>query len=351
MHTRTTVRVVHFLNQFFGGLGGEEQAGRAITTREGPVGPGRALQQVLGDDGTVVATLIGGDNYVTEQREAALASARAALKELKPSVVVAGPAFDAGRYGLACGEICKLAGELGIPAVTAMHPENPGVISFKREIVIVPTGANPTEMVPILGKLARLARKLGSGGQLGPAEEEGYLPRGIRKPGLREKIAAERAIDMVVAKVAGRPFQTELPIDLPERVVPAAPIADLRRARIALVTTGGLVPKGNPDRLVRGNAKTWYRYSLAGLTALSAEDWECVHRGFYTAIVAENPNYILPLNLVRELEAEGAFADLYPWFFSTSGVGTAVGDSKRIGAEMGQRLKADGIDAVVMVST
>ena len=68
------------------------------------------------------------------------------MKEVKPDVLLAGPAFDAGRYGLACGEVCQTAQEMGIPAVTAMHPENPGVLTFRRDAVVVPTGTSPAEM-------------------------------------------------------------------------------------------------------------------------------------------------------------------------------------------------------------
>ncbi|MCC6174256.1 MAG: glycine/betaine/sarcosine/D-proline family reductase selenoprotein B [Chloroflexi bacterium] len=345
------ISVVHVVNQFFGGIGGEEKANEPVVVRDGPVGPGRALQQALGTRGAIVATLIGGDNYMAEQRDAALAAVRVALERLKPDAVVAGPAFDAGRYGLACGEVCKLAGELGIPAVTAMHPENPGVLSFGHEVVIVPTGTSPTEMGTIVRALARLALELGRGGELGPPEVDGYLPRGIRKPGLRDKPAAERAIEMLIAKTTGRPFQTELPVELPERVAPAPPLPDLHGARLVLITTGGLVPRGNPDRLVRGNAEVWHRYSIDGLDSLGADDWECVHRGFYTTIVGQNPNYILPLDRMRELQREGAFAELYPWFFSTSGVGTAVGHSKRMGTEMAAELKQAGVDAALLVAT
>ena len=37
------MRVVHYLNQFFGGIGAEEQAGMGLEVRDGAVGPGRAL--------------------------------------------------------------------------------------------------------------------------------------------------------------------------------------------------------------------------------------------------------------------------------------------------------------------
>jgi betaine reductase len=345
------LRIVHYLNQFFGGKGGEEKANLPIDVQEGALGPGRALSQVLGQRAAVVATIIGGDNFVTENTEQTIPAIRNALTELRPHVVLAGPAFDAGRYGLACGIVCKAAQEMGIHAITAMTPDNPGVMEFRKDILVLPTGDNPAEMQQILAHIAGIALKLASGEELGPAESEGYLPRGIRRPGLREKPASVRAVDMLVARMKGETFTTELPILLPERVPPALPIADLKSASLAMVTTGGLVPKGNPDRLVRGGAKEWFRYSLTGLHELGADDWECVHRGFFTNIVNQNPNYILPLNVMRELEDRGIFASIYPWFFSTSGVGTAVGDSRRMGAEMGRELKKANVEGCILVAT
>ena len=65
------LRVVYYLNQFFGGIGGEEQANLPLEVRDGPIGPARPFQQLLGDQGQVVATIICGDNYFSEQREQA----------------------------------------------------------------------------------------------------------------------------------------------------------------------------------------------------------------------------------------------------------------------------------------
>ncbi|MBI3972561.1 MAG: glycine/betaine/sarcosine/D-proline family reductase selenoprotein B [Chloroflexi bacterium] len=345
------VRAVHYLNQFFAGIGAEEQAGYRVEVRPGLVGPGRALETLFDSQGTIVATIAGGDNYVNEQGAAAEEAIRVALREWRPDVVIAGPAFNAGRYGLACGLVCRVARELGLPAVTAMYPENPAVDVYRREAPIVPASADAAGMQPALRALARLALKLGREESLGPAEVEGYLPRGIRRLGRRDRPAHERAVAMLVAKLQGEPYTTELPVLPFERVSPATPVADLSHATLGLVTTGGLVPKGNPDRLVRGGAREWFRYSIAGLPALSADDWECVHRGFYTGIVGQNPNYILPLNLVRELEVQGTLAGVYPWFISTSGVGTAVAEAKRMGAEMASEFRRAGVDGVLLVAT
>ena len=55
------------------------------------------------------------------------------IKEKAPDGVICGPAFNAGRYGVACGTICKAVEErLGIPVITGMYIENPGVDMFRK---------------------------------------------------------------------------------------------------------------------------------------------------------------------------------------------------------------------------
>src|SRR6266568_3097353 len=89
------VRVVHYVNQFFGGIGGEEMAHVGVSLASGVVGASRALQQALGSQATLLGTLIGGDNYVSEQRDEAMAAITGHLQSLQPDVVIAGPAFNA----------------------------------------------------------------------------------------------------------------------------------------------------------------------------------------------------------------------------------------------------------------
>jgi len=47
------LRVVHYVNQFFGGIGGEDQAHVGVTVKAGAVGPGRLLEAALGDGARV----------------------------------------------------------------------------------------------------------------------------------------------------------------------------------------------------------------------------------------------------------------------------------------------------------
>src|SRR5262252_5400712 len=102
------IRVVHYINQFFAGMGGEEKADVPPERRAGAVGPGRALQAALGADAEIVATILCGDTYISEHADEAADELMAMIKDDKPDVVIAGPAFDSGRYGMACGKICRV---------------------------------------------------------------------------------------------------------------------------------------------------------------------------------------------------------------------------------------------------
>ena len=344
-------RIAYFVNQFFGGIGGEEKANSPVEVRSGAIGPARLFQRLLGEHGTVTTTIICGDNYFSEKQADALRAVTEALKNAQPDAVVAGPAFDAGRYGLACGAVCAAAQEMGIPAVTAMHPENPGVLTYRREVMIVPTGTSPVEMQDIQSRLFNIAHKLATGEELGPAEVEGYLGRGLRKVAVREEPGYKRAVDMLVQKLKGQPFQSEVPFQLPEAVTPASPLPDLSRATIALISTGGLIPKGNPDRQTSSDPERYYTYSVEGLAALTGEHWEAFHGGYYNQLSSDNPNYVLPLSHLRKLEADGVIGGVAPQIYALPGVSTPVAKSKRLGVQMAQEIREAEVDACILVAT
>jgi glycine reductase len=348
---QNAIRVAHYVNQFFAGIGGEAAAGTPVTVRYEPVGAARALAAALGDRAALVATIVCGDNHFHDERDRARSDVRAALRALRPDVLVAGPAFEAGRYGLACGEVCRLAAAEGIAAVTAMHPSNPGVLMHRRQVMIVPTGASAAGMQEALGPLARLALKLGRGEALGPAEGEGYLPRGIRKVGYRAEPGYRRAIDMLLAKLQGRPYTSEIPYQAPEMVEPAPPLGDPRRTAVALVTTGGLVPIGNPDGQTSGNAQRYFRYPIEQLSALRPGEWEAYHVGYFTHLVNKNPNYVLPLGYLRELERAGEIGSVHPYAYTLPGVSTPVAQSELLGRGIAAQLREAKVGACLLVST
>ncbi|MEE3166449.1 MAG: glycine/betaine/sarcosine/D-proline family reductase selenoprotein B, partial [Chloroflexota bacterium] len=122
------MRVVHYLNQFFGGIGGEEHADTEFQVHDEPVGPGRLLEQILGEDAQIVRTIVCGDNYATENMGALTAFVVEKTEEAQADLFVAGPCFEAGRYGVAAAGLCvAVSSELDIPVVTGMATENPGV--------------------------------------------------------------------------------------------------------------------------------------------------------------------------------------------------------------------------------
>jgi glycine reductase len=345
-----TVRVVHYINQFFAGIGGEEQANAGVSVTDGPLGPGRALQQALAGQGEIAATVVCGDNTMSERPAAARAEIAGHLRHLKPDVLIAGPAFGSGRYGLACAEACRAAQALGIPAVTAMHPDNPGAIQ-RADLVIVSAGESAASMAQAAAGLARIALKLARRETLGPAEQEGILSRGVRVVFDRGRPGYERALDMLLAKLHGKPYASEVPFRAPERVTPAAPVRDLTRAKIGLVTTGGLVRKGNPDRQVAANATRYHRHSVAQLERLSPQEWEAYHAGYFNHIVNSNPNYILPLSFLRDLESRKRIGSVYEYMYALPGVSTPVHVAMQLGKSIAEDLKAGGVDGALLVAT
>jgi betaine reductase len=339
------MRAVHYVNQFFAGLGGEDKADTPPTRLDGAVGPGRGL---AAEGVEIVATLACGDDYFAEHEEEALEGLLGELRELRPDVLVAGPAFGSGRYGYACGTLVAAATAEGIPAVAAMHPENPGVDASGKAYV-VPTAVNVAGMRDALPRLAKLALALGEGRELETADEEGYLVRGFRRNYFAEQTGAERAIELLLGKLGGQ-TRTEVGGGL-DRVDPPAPVPDLSEALVALVTEAGCVPQGNPDRLQSVRAQGWFRYELNGEETLTSARYESVHGGFDVTLANEDPNRLVPLDAARALEQEGRIGRLHEAFYTTTGNGTPVVVATTFGREIAGELKEAGVGAVLLSGT
>jgi glycine reductase len=351
-------RIVHILNQFFAGIGGEDKADIPVAVADGTVGAARGLQAQLADRGQVIATLYFGDNYFHEHKEAATAAILAELEKQRPDVVVAGPAFNAGRYGLACAEICQMVSErLGLLCVTGMEPENPGVSVYRDyhndKVFLFPTAETAAGMARALTAMAPFACRLASGDEIGPANAEGYIPRGIRRLVRTDRAGVDRAIDMLLAKVAGKPFATEVPMEVWDKVEPAAPLADAASAKLAVICTGGVVPWGNPDGFKTYRNTFWRKYNVAELKALEPGKWEAVHGGYNVAFMNQNPHYGMPLDALRALETEGKIGrgNLYPAYYVIPGNQGSPTVMRRVGQEIAADLHKEGIGGVLLVAT
>ena len=350
-----TYKVIHCINQFFAGLGGEEKADLTPTIIKGAKGPGLLLEKLC-PALKISATIIFGDNHVAQNPDQATADIINLLEPYfagpdRPVLLLAGPAFNAGRYGLACGAICRAAGaHFTIPAVTAMSAANPGADQYKKEVYIAATADNVLGMQEGLGRLASLGLKLLRDEEISPAADH-YLAQGKRKNIFADQPGACRVVDMLLKKVRGEAFISEYPMPVFDRVQPAPAINDLSAARLALVTSGGIVPKGNPDKIEAANAQKFGTYSLRGLAAFSPESHQTAHGGYDPTFANLDPNRVLPLDAVRELVAEGVIGSLHDYYYATVGNATSVANARKFGQEIAKRLVADGVQAVILTST
>jgi glycine reductase complex component B subunit gamma len=341
------MKIVHYVNQFFAGMGGEDAAGTGPELCDGAVGPGRKLASLLGDEHEIVATAICGDDYAASHPEFA-AELVAQAKERGAEMIIAGPSFTSGRYGMACARMAAAAGEAGLPALASMHPENPG-LGEAAGTAVVESGQTARRMKDSLERFATAARKVAAGEEL--TAQDGRIGPIARTNRLADRSAAERAVALVLTRLGGDKDATEIPLPDFDSVTPAAPVDDVTDALIALVTEGGFVPAGNPDRLESARATKWVRHPLDGLDTAESGSFESVHGGFSTQWANADPNRILPLDVAREMEREGAIGRLHGEYLGTTGNGTTVADARRFGMEWAAELRQANIQAVILTAT
>ena len=346
------LRVIHYLNQFFGGLGGEDKADMGPQVKEGPLGPGRMALQSLWEKGEIIATVICGDNAFAQDLETTTDEIIELIRPYQPDALIAGPAFFAGRYAMACGAVCKAAQKrLGIPAVTGMYRENPAVEIYSRDVTILETETTAKGLPEVLPKMVDVVIRLAAGRDIGSPSEEGYFPRGILVNRETDRNAAQRMVSMLLAKVTGQPFETEVPLPSYDPVPPAPGLKDLREATIALVTDGGLIPRGNPDRIEPERSTRYGRYAIEDRESLNPDHYEVNHAGYTPVFVNQDPHRLLPLDVMRDLEKEGAIGKLYDAFFSTSGCASIMDNVKKMGQGIAGELKAQGVEGAILTST
>lgn len=341
-------KIVHYINQFYAGIGGEEKANVEPAKQDGVIGPGMALQKALGDAGEIVGTVYCGDSYFNENLEKASATVLDMIKSYSPDLVMVGPGFNAGRYGMACGTVAKLVSEeIGVPVVGGLYIENPGTEIYKQYAYFVSTGDSAASMRTAAPDMAAIAKKLLAGEEV----TEGYIKKGIRKNYFAEKRGSARAVDMLIKKIAGEEFETEYPMPVFDRVDPQPAIKDISKARIALVSSGGPVPKGNPDHIESSSASKFGKYYLADIDDFTPENGETAHGGYDPVYANEDLDRVLPLDVIKEMLKAGEIGSLHDYWYSTVGNGTAVANSKKFAAAIAEELLADKVDGVILTST
>lgn len=348
------VKVLHYLNQFFAGIGGEDKAGQEVLFIPRPMGAGVVIQEALKGHGVEYATVVCGDNYFHEEEEKALQAVRAAVAQFQPDIFLAGPAFNAGRYGLACAKLCSWVREnWRIPAITAMHEDNPGTKEIGRHVFVIQTGASAAAMQECLKLFSLLIERLLAKDE--NAIENFRLEYCLRIP-RRFTVRADapdyvRAVDLLLAKLNGQPYESEIPyVEAQQHAIPNL-TGSLKDATLALVTEGGLVPKGNPDRLESSRGSRYFKYPIAGRADLRRGEFEAMHTGYDTSTVNQDPDRIVPLDAMRVLEKAERFKKLHDFYFVTTGTGAMPSKMEEIGAGIAEELAGVGINAVILTAT
>ena len=92
-------------------------------------------------------------------------------------------------------------------------------------------------------------------------------------------------------------------------------------------------------------------YTIEGMDRMSKDDYMTVHGGYDRQFVLEDPNLVIPLDVLRKMEKDGEFGELLPYFSSTTGTGTATNSAARFGDDIGKKFVEEGVDAVILTST
>lgn len=348
------IRILHYLNQFFAGFGGEEAAGCAVEFSPKPVGVGVEIEKLLQAHGVELATIACGDNFFHEAEDQALSAIRTAVEQFHPDIFIAGPAFNAGRYGIACAKVSSwVRDNWRIPAITAMHETNPGTLEIGRNIFVIQAGASTASMTESLKRIALLIEKIIAHDD---AAAENFRQEFCLSIPRRFTVKTSepdyiRAVDLLLAKLNGQTYAGEIPLIEPKQHAIPNLTAKLGDARVALATEGGLVPQGNPDRLESSRGTHYFKYSIEGRDGFEHGEFAAMHTGYDTATVDQDPDRIVPLDAMRVLEKQRRFGKLHDHYFVTTGTGAMPSKMAELGAGIAEELKTNGVNAVLLTAT
>ena len=91
----------------------------------------------------------------------------------------------------------------------------------------------------------------------------------------------------------------------------------MAHAKIALVTSGGIVPKGNPDPIESSSASNCSKYDIDGVMDLTEATYETAHGGYDPVYANEDADRVLPVDVLREFEKKGKTGSLHRYFYTT----------------------------------
>jgi len=143
---------------------------------------------------------------------------------------------------------------------------------------------------------------------------------------------------------------------------PFAPLpGELSDLRLGLVSAGGVFRIGNdpmgPDGPTQQESLAMIKDFLRGAPTLSVipkdtpdSELTARHPGYDARTAQRDPGTVFPLSLLRELEAEGTVR-LADDHYAFTGATSQVRLREQVAPEWVRRLRADGVDACLLVAT
>ena len=133
---------------------------------------------------------------------------------------------------------------------------------------------------------------------------------------------------------------------------PAPPLVQVKDRRIALVTTSGVVPWGNPDRFKTYRNTHWQKYNIAEPGEPEPEMGDGAWR-LQRRLYESESSLWSSADALRALESEGAIGPgkLYPAYYVIPGNQGSPAVMRRVGQEIAADLKKDAVEGVLFVAT
>jgi len=100
-----------------------------------------------------------------------------------------------------------------------------------------------------------------------------------------------------------------------------------------------------------GRSTRWAKYSLVGIVDLVEKSHDAIHGGYDCFYANKDPDRVLPVDVMREFEAEGYIGKLHETYYVTCGMASYVANCKRFGQEIGKELIEAKVDAVIATGT
>ena len=236
----------------------------------------------------------------------AIAEILALIQEAEPDLVVAGPAFTSGRYGLACARVAAAATAAGLTAVARHAPRQPRARRGRHGRRWWPAGEAARTWARRSTRCRPRPPRCSSRASRSPpttAASAAAPPSAAVADGQRRR-PGPSTWSWPAWAATGTPPRSPSPASTRSRR--PRPSTTRRQSRSPSSPRAAWSPTPTPAAWSRPGPPSGCATRSRGSTELEPGEWRSVHGGFSTVCANADPHRILPLDVARQLEDEGA---------------------------------------------